>query len=185
VPGRLLVSWAGGACGPGRGGADRGADRAGPAMSVLGRAAPRLTSELRASTVPFVLILDGLHQLQSPACHDVLGMVIPAIPNGSQLAAASRSEQPYLPRLRALGDALEFGVGDLAMDGAGAQQVFADRQVSLTSELAVAVTERTEGWPVGLYLAAVIAKQTHGQAPAVTGDDPYVADYLYREAFIG
>jgi len=44
------------------------------------------------------------------------------------------------------------------------------------------VTERTEGWPVGLYLAAVIAKQSRGQAPAITGDDPYVTDYLYREA---
>ena len=46
------------------------------------------------------------------------------------------------------------------------------------------MTERTEGWPVGLYLAAVIAKESHGQARTVTGDDRYVADYLYREALI-
>ena len=43
-------------------------------------------------------------------------------------------------------------------------------------------SKRTEGWPVGLYLAAVIARRNHGEAPAITGDDPYVADYLYREA---
>jgi hypothetical protein len=64
---------------------------------------------------------------------------------------------------------------------AGARQIFANAQVSLTPELAAAVTERTEGWPVGLYLAAVVAKAGNGQHSAVTGDDRYVADYLYRE----
>lgn len=181
-PSTLLVSLASAYCRAGLGSADLVADMGGPGVSVLGRAAPRLAAEFRTNAVPFVLMLDDLHQLQSPACHDVLGMVIPAIPSGSQLAAASRSEQPHLPRLRASGHALEFGVGDLALDAAGAQQIFANKQVSLTPELAAAVTERTEGWPVGLYLAAVIANQSDGQAPAISGDDPYVADYLYREA---
>jgi len=108
--------------------------------------------------------------------------LISAIPRGSQLAAASRSRQPHLPRLRAAGDALEFGAGDLVLDAAGARQIFAIKQVSLTPEQAAAVTERTEGWPVGLYLAAAIAKASHGQASAVTGEDRYVADYLYSEA---
>jgi LuxR family maltose regulon positive regulatory protein len=184
-PATLLASLASAYCQAGLGGADLVADMAGPGVSVLGRSAPRLTAEFRASAVPFVLMLDDLHQLQSPACIDVLGVLISAIPHGSQLATASRSEQPHLPRLRASGDALEFGAGDLALDAAGAQQIFAIKQVSLTRELAVAVTERTEGWPAGLYLAAVIAQQNCGQAPAITGDDPYVADYLYREAFIG
>jgi hypothetical protein len=53
-----------------------------------------------------------------------LGVVIPAIPRGSQLAAASRSEQPHLPRLRVSGDALKLGAGDLAFDAAGAEQLF-------------------------------------------------------------
>ena len=181
-PASLLASLAAAYCRAGLGDANLVADMGGPGVSVLGRAAPRLAAEFRASPVPFVLMLDDLHQLQSPACHDVLSVMIPAIPEGSQLAAASRSEQPHLPRLRASGDALEFGAGDLALDAAGAQQIFAIKQVSLTPKLAAAVTERTEGWPVGLYLAAVIAKQSHGQAPTVTGDDPYVADYLYREA---
>ena len=181
-PARLVVSLASAYCRVGLGGADLVAEVGGPGVSVLGRAAPRLAAEFRASAVPFVLMLDDLHELRSPACHDVLGVVISAIPRGSQLAAASRFEQPHLPRLRALGDALEFRAGDLALNAAGAQQIFATKQVSLTAEQAAAVTERTEGWPAGLYLAAVIAKQSGGQALAITGDDPYVADYLYREA---
>ena len=52
----------------------------------------------------------------------------------------------------------------------------------MTPELAAVVTERTEGWPVGLYLAALIAKESRGRTQAITGDDRYVADYLYREA---
>ncbi len=79
-----------------------------PGRRCLGRAAPRLASAFQASPDPFVLMLDDLHELQSPDCHDVLSVVIAGIPAGSQLVAASRSEQPHLARLRASGDALEF-----------------------------------------------------------------------------
>ncbi len=92
------------------------ADVRGVGVSTLARAAPRLASAFRTSPVPFVLMLDDLHELQSPACHDVLSVVISGIPHGSQLVAASRSEQPHLPRLRASSDALEFSAGDLALD---------------------------------------------------------------------
>jgi len=177
----LLLALASGYRRAGLANADLVADMGGPGVSVLGRAAPRLAAEIRASTVPFVLMLDDLHELQSPACHDVLSLVISAIPRGSQLAAASRSEQPDLPRLRAAGDALEVGPAELALDAADAQQIFSAAQVSLTPELAAVVTERTEGWPTGLYLAALIAKNSRGHEPAITGEDRYVTDYLYRE----
>ena len=64
------------------GNADLVADVSGPRVSRLGRAAPRLASAFRTSPVPFVLMLDDLHELQSPACHDVLGVVIAGIPPG-------------------------------------------------------------------------------------------------------
>jgi LuxR family maltose regulon positive regulatory protein len=158
------------------------ADMGGLGVSVLGRAAPHLASVLGASPVPFVLMLDDLHELRSPACADVLGVVISGIPRGSQLVAASRGEQPHLPRLRALGDAMEFVASDLALDTDGAEQIFAQAHVSVSREAVVAVTKRTEGWPVGLYLAAVIARDSHRRGLALSGDDPYVADYLYRES---
>jgi LuxR family maltose regulon positive regulatory protein len=183
-PATLLVSLATAYGRADLGCADLAADMRGPGVSALGRAAPRLASALSTSPVPFVLMLDDLHELQSPACHDVLGVVISGIPRGSQLAAASRSEQPHLPRLRASGEALEFGAGDLAVDAAGARQIFASAKVSLTPERAAAVTERTEGWPACLHLAALITKDSRGQERTVTGDDRYVADYLYREALI-
>jgi LuxR family maltose regulon positive regulatory protein len=182
-PAALLASLAAAYRRAGLGSADLVADVAERGVSWRG-AAPRLAAEIRASAVPFVFMLDDLHEVQSHACHDVLGVVISAIPVGSQLAAASRDEQPHLPRFRVSGDALELGAGDLAFDAAGAGQIFEHEQVSVTPELAAEVTGRAEGWPAGLYLAALGAKQNHGQARAVTGDDRYVADYLYREAFI-
>ena len=164
------------------GNADLVADVAGLGMSVLGRAAPRLAGVFAASPVPFVLMLDDLHEVQSPDCHDVLSVLMSGIPRGSQLVAASRSEQPHLPRLRASGDALAFVATDLALDAAGAEQIFSLANVSLTREQADTVTARTEGWPVGLYLAALIAGDSPGAGLSISGDDRYVADYLYREA---
>jgi LuxR family maltose regulon positive regulatory protein len=159
------------------------ADIGGLGMSVLGRAAPRLASALRTSPVPFVFMLDDLHELRSPACHDALGIVISGIPPGAQLVAASRAEQPHLPRLRSSGDALELVASDLALDAAAAKQIFFSwAKVSLTGDVAAAVTQRTEGWPVGLHLAAVIASESDGEALAISGEDRYVADYLYRES---
>ena len=157
---------------------------AGLGVSTLGRAAPRLASALRASPDPFVLLVDDLHELRSPTCHDVLGVVISGIPDGSQMVAASRFEQPHLPRLRASGEAVELLGSDLALDSLGAGQIFAQAHVTLTVEQVAELTERTEGWPAGLYLAAMIARNSHGGTATVSGDDRFVADYLYRESLI-
>jgi LuxR family maltose regulon positive regulatory protein len=159
------------------------ADVGGVGVSVLGRAAPRLAGVLRSSPTPFVLMLDDLHELRSSACHDLLSIVISGIPQGSQLVATSRFEQPHLPTLRASGDALEFLASDLALDAAGASHIFSEALQSLTLEEAVEVTDRTEGWPVGLFLAALIARDDGSGVPMISGEDRYVADYLYRESF--
>jgi LuxR family transcriptional regulator, maltose regulon positive regulatory protein len=160
------------------------ADMRGLCVDALGRAAPRLAAAFKASPEPFVLMVDDLQELHASACHDALGVAISGIPEGSQLVAASRFEQPHLPRLRASGDAVELEQGDLALNVADAEQVFAEAHVVISHEMAAAVTERTEGWPVGLYLAAVIARHNRDHGLTVSGDDRYVADYLYRESMM-
>jgi LuxR family maltose regulon positive regulatory protein len=152
--------------------------------SILGRAAPRLASAFRTSPSPFVLMLDDLHELRSPDCHDVLGVVVAGIPRGSQFVAASRSEEPHVSQHRVTGDAWEIGASDLAFDAAGAEQIFSEAHVDLTREEALVVTDRTEGWPAGLYLAALIARHNGGAVSRVSGDDRYLADYLYRESLM-
>ena len=83
------------------------ADMSGLLVDALGRAAPRLAAAFRASREPFVLLVDDLHEIRSSASHDALGVAISGVPAGSQLVAASRAEQPHLPRLRGSGDAVE------------------------------------------------------------------------------
>jgi LuxR family maltose regulon positive regulatory protein len=156
--------------------------RAGP--SVLGRAAPRLATVIANVDAPFLLVLDDLQAVRSPACHDVLGLLLDAVPPGSQVVIASRYEQPHLPRLRAHARTVEIGPKDLALDVAAAEQIFATTHVAVSRELLEAVAERTEGWPVGIYLAALIARHDSDGAAMVTGDDPFVADYLQREAYL-
>ena len=166
------------------GNADLVADMGGLCVDVLGRAAPRLASAFQSSPEPFVLMLDDLHELHASACHDALGVAIAGIPEGSQVVAASRSEQPHLPRLRASGEVVEVEGVDLALDVDGAKQVFAEANIGVSHELAVEMTARTEGWPVGLYLAALIARHDRDQDLTLSGDDRYVADYLYRESLM-
>jgi LuxR family transcriptional regulator, maltose regulon positive regulatory protein len=169
---------------PGNG--ELAADMSGLSVDALGRAAPRLAAAFRSSAEPFVLMVDDLHELRASACYDALGVAISGIPEGSQVVGASRFEQPHLPRLRASGDAVELDADDLAMDVAGAEHVFAAAHVEVSREEAAEVTGRTEGWPVGLYLAAMIARsdRDRDRAPSVSGDDRYVADYLYHESLM-
>ncbi|TRW45709.1 LuxR family transcriptional regulator [Georgenia yuyongxinii] len=160
------------------------ADMSGLCMNGLGRAAPRLATAFRSSPEPFVLMVDDLQELHASDCYDALGVTIGGIPEGSQMVVASRSEQPHLPRLRASGEAVELEGADLALDVAGAEQIFAAAHVRISHEAAAELTARTEGWPVGLHLAAVIAQHNRNQVTPVFGDDRYVADYLYRESLM-
>jgi LuxR family maltose regulon positive regulatory protein len=150
--------------------------------AALGRAAPRLATALRTTNQPFVFLIDDLHALSSPACQDVLSVVLTGVPAGSQFVSASRSEQPHVASLRPADDVLEIGPQELALDSEGARHVFESAHVAVAPELVEAVTARTEGWPVGVHLAALIARD--GGIPLVIeGDDRFVADYLYRESF--
>jgi LuxR family transcriptional regulator, maltose regulon positive regulatory protein len=151
-------------------------------VSALGRGAPRVAAMFQRAPAPFLLLLDDLHELRSPACHDVLAVVLSGIPDGSQVVTTSRAEQPHLPRLRAQGHAVELRAADLALDVRGAEEIFAAARVPITPEQALEVSERTEGWPVGLHLAAMIARDAPQEPWVVSGDDRYVAQYLQREA---
>ena len=82
------------------------------------------------------------------------------LPAGSQLAVGSRDELP-LPtaRLRAQGGIVEIGVDDLAMGERGGAGAAPGRRASSSSiEDLRELVQRTEGWPVGLYLAALAMK---------------------------
>jgi LuxR family maltose regulon positive regulatory protein len=159
------------------------ADIGGGAPSVLGRGAAHLASVLSASPRPFVLFVDDLHELRSPVVQDVIGVVANSIPPGSQLVTSSRYEQAHIPRLLAGRDAVEVTRTDLALDLDGARQVLNGAGVDLTADEVEHLVERTEGWPVGVYLSTLIGRDSREEVLQISGEDRLIADYLYRETF--
>jgi LuxR family maltose regulon positive regulatory protein len=132
-----------------------------------------------------VLVLDDLHAVANPSCLDVLAALFEYVPAGSQIAVASR-EDPALPlaRWRAHGLVHEIGVDDLRLDEQEAQLLLQAARVQLDADALAELTERTEGWPAGLYLAALSmqagAPSTAG-AVRFSGSDRFVSDYFRFE----
>jgi LuxR family maltose regulon positive regulatory protein len=131
-----------------------------------------------------VLVLDDLHAVSRPACIDVLAALLEYVPESSQVAIASR-EEPALPlaRWRAQGRVHVFGVNELRLDDREAGQLLKAAGTDLDAASLAELTAHTEGWPAGLYLAAL--SQRVGASPAaitdVAGDDRFVSDYFRLE----
>ena len=122
-------------------------------------AAPRLARAMGSMSQPVDLVLDHVEFVWNDECLDVIVELALHLPVGSRLAIATRAEPPLpLARLRASGDVTEVGVRDLAMDHSEARALLQRAEVQLGPAELDEVIERTEGWPAGLYLAALALK---------------------------
>ena len=139
----------------------------------------------RRSTNAVVLALDDLHLLDNPACLDAIAALARHVPAGSQMALSARGGPVFpLGALRARGLALEIGPDDLRMDEAAARQLLSASGVELPDEQLAELTEHTEGWPAGLYLAALSIRARGLKAAGAatfSGSDRLVSDYLQSE----
>ena len=144
---------------------------------------PRVGSALAGLERPLVLVLDDLHAVANPSCLDVLAALFEYVPSGSQIAVASR-EEPALPlaRWRAQGSVQEIGVGDLRLDEREAKRLLEAAGVELDASELSELTERTEGWPAGLYLAALSMQAgAPSERAGFSGDDRFVTEYFRFE----
>ena len=154
----------------------------GPGGSTWTNRVPRVGSALGALERPLVLVLDDLHAVGNPSCLDVLAALVGYVPAGSQIAVASR-DRPGLPiaRWRAHGLVHEIGVADLRLDEQEAKLLLEAAGVELQPDALSLLTEQTEGWPAGLYLAA-LSLQAGAPSPAgSTGDDCFTSEYFRLE----
>ena len=155
------------------------------AQLVDSSAAPtirRLTSALISAEAPFVLVLDNVHELRSRESARAVAALAEHIPEGSTLVLAGRV-LPRLPiaRARAAGRLIEVGVDELALSRREVELLLRGVGVEPEEADVAELTDRTEGWAVGAYLAALALKdQTAqpGQPIAARGDDRFVADYF-------
>ena len=157
----------------------------GPGGSTWSTRVPRVGGAIAARERPLVLALDDLHAVANPACLDVLAELSRYVPAGSQIAVASR-EEPALPlgRWRAQGSVDEIGVGDLRLDEQEAGMLLAEAGVELDDGELSELIERTEGWPAGLYLAALSMRAGGAgsvTAEGFTGGDRFVSEYFRLE----
>ena len=161
---------------------------AGPGVSIVG-AVSRLAAAMAAMARPVALVLDHVELLDTRQCLDAVAELAAQLPPGSQLLLASRA-RPLLPLalLRAQGQVVELGVEDLAMDHQAARDLLEGAGVKLDDAEVSELVVRTEGWPVGLYLAALAHKAGAGPRrhawAGFTGDDRFMADYLWSELLV-
>ena len=176
------------------------------AIEALRRASPAVASAVEARTVvaPVVdvvlprlvneldglgeitLILDDFHRLSSVPARASVRWFVDHAPPGFQLVLASRTE-PALPvaALRAHGELLELRAGDLRFTCEEADAFLNGRlALGLTPEDVEALAEKTEGWPAGLYLAALSLEHAADRRAFVRrfgGSHSHVVDFLVTE----
>ncbi|HEY6276554.1 MAG TPA: LuxR C-terminal-related transcriptional regulator [Streptosporangiaceae bacterium] len=158
---------------------------ASPVSSVPGSVVPRLGSALSSMTRRVVLVLDDVHLLHDRECRAALSVLADHVPAGSRLVLAGRAEPPLrVARLRAEGRILEIGPADLSLTREEAASVLRDAGVMLGEADVAELHRRTEGWPAGLYLAALYLKEggsLPGAAVSFGGDDRLVSEYMESE----
>jgi LuxR family maltose regulon positive regulatory protein len=143
-------------------------------------ALPHLFASLRGWTRPAVLVLDDVHALHIAEAMNFVRALGAGLPPGFHLAIGSRLELS-LGRLRLEGRCVEFGRDDLAFTAKEAAAVLSGVGVAGAEETVDSVVRRTEGWPAGVYLAALALRTAPDAAAAadrIAGDDPLILDYF-------
>ena len=158
---------------------------ASPGSSVPGSVAPRLGAAFSSMTSPVVLVLDDVHALHNRECRAALSMLADHVPGGSRLALAGRAEPPLrVARLRAEGRILEIGPEHLSLTSDEASSLLRNADVALGEDDMAELYRRTEGWPAGLYLAALYLREGGPLASAAVsfgGGDRLVSEYMESE----
>lgn len=135
---------------------------------------------------PAILVLDDYHSIANPLIHEMLEYFLEHQPHQAHLVIITRSDPPLpLARLRARGQMVEIRASDLRFTEEEANHFFnQSMQLVLREEDVHALEMRTEGWAVGLQLAALALKNLPDPKKFVEtfrGSHRYVLDYLAEE----
>ena len=167
-------------------GDDAIAATSGVGPSVWATAVPALGSAIARTTTPFLLVLDDLERLHHQESLDIVVALAAHLPEGSQIAIATRSIKGLpIPRLMAANHLMLLDRDDLRLDDEEAMALLSGggrkRQVEEVRDLNVAA----EGWPAGLYLAGLTMGLEDGRSNGSTTATPIggrlVGEYLRTE----
>ena len=146
---------------------------------------PRLVNEL-VEQGEVALVLDDFHRLSSAAARESFGWFVDHAPSTVQLVVASRTDPSLaLGALRARGQLLELRADELRFTEAEADEFLNGRlALDLDRPDVDLLVSRTEGWPAGIYLAALSLAGTAdkpGLVRAFDGTSAHVVDFLSSE----
>ena len=153
---------------------------------ITGTVLPTLINALAALPGEVVLVLDDFHVIRERACLEQIASFLVHLPATVQLVVITRAA-PALPlaRLRAVGDMVEIGMRELRFAGRDAAAfLHAVSGIELSKPDLAQIVDRTEGWPAGLYLAALSLRNHPSPAGFVrdfTGDNRFIVDFLTEE----
>jgi LuxR family transcriptional regulator, maltose regulon positive regulatory protein len=163
-----------------------------PALTASGGARGRSpldrlmrSADLRSRA--FVLVLDDAHNSRPSVLKGVVTALLDGLGSESQVALATRTEPPLpIGRLRAHRALVEVRTEDLAMAPAEAATLLRQAGLELDFGAVQTLSGQTEGWPVGLYLAALTLRAQGDVAAGLkhlAGSDHLIADY-FRDEFL-
>ena len=134
---------------------------------------------------PVTIVLDDLHAVRSERSVRSIAHAIERLPANARLLLSSRSDPAIsVARLRARGALTEIRARELAFTVDETHELMVREGIELSGESVELLIERTEGWPAGLYLAALWLrdlKDPDQGVRAFAGSARHVADYLTDE----
>ncbi len=145
-----------------------------------------LLNDLATLDQPLVLVIDDYHTITDPNIHTSLDFFLDHLPQQVHVVVATREDPPLsLPRRRARQKLTEIRAIDLRFTLAETTELLnAKMRLGLSANDLAALEQRTEGWAVGLQLAALSLQgrsDKHDFVAAFAGDDRFIADYLIEE----
>ena len=135
---------------------------------------------------PHVLVLDDYHLIEEATIHQAMAYLLEHQPEQMHTMIATRAD-PDLPlsRLRARDQLLEIREKDLRFtDHETAEFLTGVMGLELGKEQLSTMEKRTEGWAVGLQLAALSLQEQADQEDflkSFAGSSRYILDYLGQE----
>jgi LuxR family maltose regulon positive regulatory protein len=158
----------------------------GPGKAWNHSAVSALVNDLEGRSDELALVLDDYHVMESQSIHDDMAFFLSHLPPQLHVVITSRSDPAlHLPRLRASDQLVELRASDLRFTPQEIAAFLHDVWgLDLSPHVVAALEERTEGWAVGLQLAALSLRDRSDVdtfLKAFTGTHRYVLDYLSEE----
>lgn len=135
---------------------------------------------------PFILVLDDYHAAKSKPIDEAISFLLDHLPSHIHLVMITR-EEPFIPsaRLRAQDQLTELREADLKFTRPEVEGFLNGvMRLNLPEDIIDELASRTEGWIVGLQLAALSIQGDRGTdrfIQSIAGSHHFVLDYLVEE----